>query len=97
MLAKQRARAIGLPFSITEADIKIPKRCPALGMLLKKGSDKKRLPSSPSLDRIDPSLGYIPGNVIVISSRANLIKSNADYKEIGSVYRWLKRLTRRRS
>jgi len=81
---------------ITEQDIKIPKRCPALGIYLKQGTGKRRLPESPTLDRLNPLLGYVPGNVMVISSLANTIKSNANYRQIGMVYRWLKRLTLRR-
>jgi hypothetical protein len=83
-------------FGITEKDIKIPKRCPALGVLLKQGTARRRIAQSPTLDRINPALGYVPGNVIVISYMANTIKSNADYRQIGRVYRWLKRLTRKK-
>ncbi len=32
--------------------------------------------SKPTLDRIDPRKGYIPGNVVVISYRANVIKGD---------------------
>ena len=92
-LAKQRAKQQGVPFGITEKDIPIPHKCPALGVVLKQGKSRRKLPQSPTLDRINPSLGYVPGNVIVISSMANAIKSNADYRQIGAVYRWLKRLT----
>ena len=96
-LAKQRSKKVGLPFAITEKDIKIPRRCPALGILLRQGAGRRRLDSSPTLDRLNPRLGYVPGNVVVISYLANTIKSNADYRQIGAVYRWLKRLTLRRS
>jgi chitodextrinase len=96
MLAQQRAKKSGLPFSITAKDIKIPKRCPALGIVLKQGTGHRRIDSSPTLDRINPSLGYVPGNVVVISGLANNIKSSADYRQIARVSSWLKRLTTRR-
>ena len=73
----------------------MPKRCPALGIELRRGTNRRRIDQSPTLDRIDPNKGYVPGNVVVISFLANLIKSKADYRQIGGVYRWLKRLTRR--
>lgn len=38
--------------------------------------------NSPSLDRRDPSLGYVKGNVGVISDRANLLKSNMTLEEL---------------
>lgn len=95
-LAKQRAKVSGIPFRITEKDIRIPKRCPALGIPLKHGTGRRRLDGSPTLDRVNPKLGYVPGNVVVVSYLANTIKSNANAVQIGKVYRWLKRLTRRR-
>lgn len=38
--------------------------------------------ASPSLDKIIPSLGYVPGNVLVISWRANRIKCDATANEL---------------
>jgi hypothetical protein len=38
--------------------------------------------STPSLDRMDPNLGYTDDNVRVISMRANQIKSNATPEEL---------------
>jgi hypothetical protein len=37
-----------------------------------------------------PAKGYVKGNVAVISTRANRIKSNATYKEIQMVADWVK-------
>lgn len=85
-----------MDFTISEGDIRIPKYCPALGIALKQGTAKRLIPQSPTLDRVIPSQGYVPGNVVVISHMANTIKSNADYRQIGMVYRWLKRLTKGR-
>ena len=45
---------------------------------------------SPSLDRINPNLGYIKGNVWVISYRANMIKNNATLEELELLTRNLK-------
>jgi hypothetical protein len=89
-LAKQRAARIGVPFSITEADIRIPKRCPVLGLRLKHGIEKRRN-SSPSIDRLNPRLGYVPGNIAVISYIANMIKSNATPKQLEKVSKWVLR------
>lgn len=40
---------------------------------------------SPSLDRIRGDLGYVPGNIIVISNRANRIKSDASIRELRDI------------
>ena len=37
---------------------------------------------SPSLDKIKPHLGYVPGNVLVVSHRANMIKHDATPEEL---------------
>lgn len=39
-------------------------------------------PNNPSIDRLDPSIGYIPGNICVISYKANTMKNNASYTEL---------------
>lgn len=78
--SKCRAKKHGVPFSISVKHIIIPKRCPALGIKLKINNSHAK-DSSPSLDRIIPSLGYVPGNVIVISHRANRIKNNSSIGE----------------
>lgn len=85
--ARKRAKKQGLPFDITIEDIKIPPYCPALGIpLVPAASRGAPTPNSPSLDRIKPELGYVKGNVIVVSLRANQIKSNASLEEIKMVY-----------
>jgi len=88
--AKRRAKFKGLDFLITLADIEpIPDICPVLDLTL--NWDRAGLPAgdSPSLDRIDNSLGYVPGNVMVISNRANMIKCDATAEEVQAVADWL--------
>ena len=87
--ARYRARQLGLPFTITEADIHIPSHCPVLGVPLEHGRAKVG-PCSPSLDRLNPSLGYVPGNIAVISHRANTIKRDADSATVYRVADWMK-------
>jgi hypothetical protein len=45
--------------------------------------------ASPSLDRIDPSQGYIKGNVVVISHKANRLKNDAGLAELRALVAWL--------
>jgi hypothetical protein len=71
--AKQRARLKNIEFTITLEDIIIPIECPVFGIPLSI-SIGRMSDNSPALDRIDPNKGYIKGNVMVISNRANQIK-----------------------
>lgn len=92
MGAKVRARKCNVPFAITIDDFEIPTRCPILGIELKQNIGKISA-ASPSLDRIVPALGYVPGNVAVLSNRANSIKNNATYNELIAIAKWLKEVT----
>jgi hypothetical protein len=86
--AKQRAKKAGVPFSITDEDFEIPEFCPVLGGKLESGT-KKYHDNSPSLDRVIPELGYVPGNVVVMSFRANRIKGDASRAELQIVIDWM--------
>jgi hypothetical protein len=88
--AKQRAKKKGVPFEINVRGITIPKLCPVLGIELKPNvGGKTGSPHSPSLDRYNPALGYVVGNVAVISNRANLLKSDATPTEMMALVAWL--------
>lgn len=76
--ARKRAKAKGLEFNIEESDIIVPTHCPYLGIELinsRPRGDSRR--DIASLDRIDPTKGYIKGNIEVISWLANTMKNNA--------------------
>jgi hypothetical protein len=87
--AAQRSRKNGLEFNITIENIVIPERCPVLNIALFL-SEEGRSDNSPSLDRIDNTKGYIKGNVLVVSWRANRLKHDATADEliqIGNFYK----------
>ena len=90
--ARDRAVKQGLPFDLKETDFEVPEFCPVLGLKLVISNKRGGTDSSPSLDRIVPALGYTPGNVVVISNRANRIKSNCDPEDIMAVGEWLKKM-----
>lgn len=83
--ARSRAKQKGLPFDLTIQDISIPESCPVLGIPLVSGQNGIQCDNSPTLDRIIPELGYVRGNVIVVSARANRIKNDANITELKQV------------
>ena len=89
--AKLRAKKKNWMFTLEITDIIIPKYCPVLGIELHLNSGQKGY-SSPTLDRTDNTKGYIKGNVMVISHRANALKSNATVEEIEKLYAYLKQI-----
>lgn len=80
-LAKARAKKKNLPFNLEAADIHIPSHCPLLGIELKQ-NPQVVAEGSPSLDRIVPALGYVKGNVWVVSHKANSIKKAGTLEEL---------------
>lgn len=81
--ARNRARKKSLPFDITVDDIVVPERCPLLDIPIKQNlGAKSASKNSPSLDRIIPELGYVKGNVMLISYKANSMKNNASKEEL---------------
>jgi Mor family transcriptional regulator len=77
MFCSSKSRAIkkNLPFDLELSDIVIPEYCPVFPEIKLVKNINQHKDNSPSLDRIIPELGYISGNVRVISSKANTIKS----------------------
>lgn len=84
--AKTSAKKKGLKFTITRKDIVLPEYCPVLDIKIGFYKGKKNRDSTMSLDRIDNSKGYVPGNVEVISFRANRLKNDATRNEIVRLY-----------
>ena len=88
--AKKRAKVKNLPFDLSIEDIVIPEYCPILNIKLVVGKGGTANPDSPTLDKIIPALGYVKGNVQVISRRANVMKSDANFNELHLFADWVK-------
>ena len=87
---KATAKKYNIPFNLTHEDIVVPDYCPVLGIPLVIG-DATAHGESPSVDRIIPKLGYVKGNITIISHRANTIKSDATSSELGKVLDYVKK------
>jgi hypothetical protein len=77
--ARGNAKRRGLEFTITLDDVVIPPLCPVLKIPIMSDGHRDNMPS---IDRIDGRFGYIKGNVIVVSWRANWLKSDATSGEL---------------
>lgn len=86
---KAQAKRHGIEFTLVLADTLWPEFCPVLGIKLvyerDRGGGRRPYDDSPSFDRINSTLGYIPGNVLIVSNRANAIKRNASPEELRKV------------
>lgn len=77
---KANAVRLGKPWDIEFGDLEFPVNCPVLDIELNYFAEV-RAENSPSFDCLDPTKGYVKGNVIVMSWRANRIKNDGTAKE----------------
>ncbi len=81
--AKSRAKKLGVNFTISPQDIIAvwpnDMVCPVLGLKMQHNFDDSSgccSKTSPTLDRIRPGLGYTSDNIIIMSLKANQIKTD---------------------
>jgi hypothetical protein len=68
----------------------VSETCPALGIKLNWASQNgMQREASPSLDKIIPELGYVEENVMWLSFKANLMKNNANQKQLKKFAEWI--------
>ena len=88
---RNRAKKQNVSFNLTVGDMKgliknAADVCPALGVkmeIAKLFANDNNY--SPSFDRIDPKKRYTKNNIVIVSTRANRIKSDATVDEIRKV------------
>ena len=88
--SKKRARESGIEFTLTPQDIfaVFPDKCPIL--LIELAFVKGINDCLPSLDRVDNTRGYVPGNVRVISWKCNYVKKDLTLEQIERLYLYSK-------
>ncbi len=86
---RYRAKRKGLEFDLTLEDITGVDVCPVLGISLERAVGGSALDNSPSIDRIDPSKGYVKGNVQILSKKANAMKQDATPEELIKFAQWV--------
>jgi len=79
--AFNRSKRKNIPFNLTIEDIIIPDLCPLLEIPFILGIERN-YEQTFSIDRINPTKGYIKENIWVITKRANTMKSNASKHEL---------------
>ncbi len=85
--AKNRAKRDSIPFTIDLEDVIIPTVCPVLEVPI--SFTEKEM--APSLDKKINELGYVKGNVFVVSKRANRLKNDASIDEIRKILKYMEK------
>lgn len=86
---RRNAKSTKWGWKLEITDVHFPTHCPILGMKLDY-SGNLRKENSPSFDRINPKKGYVKGNVLICSWRANRIKNDgtaAEHEKIANFLR----------
>ena len=89
---KTRAKLKQIDFDLdAEYLLSIPSDiCPVFNCSLTWGESRKNAAfNSPSLDRIDPTKGYVKGNVQWVSHLANTMKQNATKEQLVQFANWI--------
>ena len=93
---RRTAKDEGLPFDLTSDYLKEilpnPLVCPVFNTKMSWGESTGR-DNTPSVDKIIIKKGYVKGNVVWISGRANRFKNNASFDEIEKLYKFMKKGT----
>lgn len=79
----------GIPWDLDEAYLEelFTGICPVFGCAIHLGGSKEDCKAE--LDRLLPSKGYVKGNVIWISSRANRLKSDVSIDELKKILKYM--------
>ena len=90
---RARAKKKNLPYDIDEDYLKSiwpeDNKCPALGLEFSRTGEGLKS-TSLSLDRLVPELGYVKGNLAIVSMLANQIMSNATPDQVIAVGNFFK-------
>lgn len=91
---RHNAHAVGVDFDLTISDLyPLPETCPVLGIPINYGTGSRgAADNAMSIDRINPDLGYVKGNVVLVSQRANRIKNDATVDELRRIYEFYRDL-----
>lgn len=77
---RAKAKKASIPFDLSFEDLVWPSHCPILEVELTHSG--KSSWNSPSIDKVVPELGYVKGNVRVISNMANVMKHHASKEQL---------------
>ena len=99
--AKYESKKRNIIFNISSKDIEElwpeDNKCPALGVNFTMQGKNGGSNYSPSLDRIVPELGYIKGNLQIVSFLANRIMSSATPDQVIQVGNYFKKITEKKN
>ncbi len=89
IIKQSNMKIAGTEFNLNFGEIEFPEYCPILGIKLDYFAEGRPQDNSPSFDRVDCTKGYISGNVLIISNKANRIKSDGNVEDLRKILEYL--------
>jgi len=83
--ARRSADRRKIEFGLKETDLEWPTHCPVLGIKLHYPGRSRADPAGAAFDRINNELGYLPGNVIIVSHWVNSRKGDATPAQLRAI------------
>jgi DNA-binding CsgD family transcriptional regulator len=78
---KYSAQKRNIEFNLDFSQIELPVFCPILNIKLEYFGDSQKS-NHATVDRINNNLGYVPGNIMVMSRMANAMKNEASFGQL---------------
>jgi len=88
--SRSRAKKAGIEHTLRWVDIEVPDKCPILDEEFWPVLGQQT-PTSPTIDRKNSRLGYVPGNVWVISLEANKAKGRLTLEQLKKLVKELEK------
>ena len=86
---KSSAKAHGVEWNIRFQEVEWNDYCPVLDIKLNWFNEGRAKDNTPSFDRTDPDKGYVTGNVVIMSWKANRFKNNATKEDIKALSEYM--------
>lgn len=89
--ARSRSQNLKVPFDLTPEYLESiwTGICPVFGVPISITEKDRSDEFAAELDRFIPALGYVQGNVMFLSRRANRLKNNVTTKELRQLITWM--------
>ena len=92
---RARAAKCGVPFGFDSFEhfisvVDMPDKCPVLGIQLDYRCRDYDKAAKAHIDRVVPSSGYVPGNVKIISAKANQLKQDNNVDTLQALLNYMK-------
>lgn len=86
--ARHRAKGSGQPFDIEPGDLVVPEYCPITGDKI--DVLQSNYQNGASIDRVINKLGYVKGNVRIISRKANRMKGDLTIEDAERIIAYMR-------